>query len=394
MYLLYTPFFRTLCRLLALTLLFQSFHPAALPVPWKLHFSFDPVSLTLHFELGTLNFGPAPAYGQAIDPNLASTPETDLTDTFIINKAAELHHNPVEIFEFMKNEIGYEAYQGSLRGARGALWSKAGNALDQASLMIALLRASGVKARYVKGALSTAEAQDVIMSMFPPVLRIVGCPPADALKADPANDPKLLAEAKDHYWVEYGDSFTPADPTFPEASIGQTFTTAQSRFTEVSDNLRHKVTVRLKSEVRNLFSPLTAALSGSSFETVLDHEFITAALVGRPLSIGHFVNSNNYLGQTIVHTYSPYILVGQNDGNIEDDEIIRGTDFQEAFSSFGAFSTILTGLFLEMDVKSPDGKTETHERALVDRIGFAARQNGGTVVVGGGYKRAADSQYS
>lgn len=96
-------------------------------------------------------------YGQATDPLLASTPEVDLTDPFIVNKAAELNHDPTQIFAFMRDEIGYEAYQGSLRGARGTLWSKAGNALDQASLMIALLRASGIKARYVKGALGAAE---------------------------------------------------------------------------------------------------------------------------------------------------------------------------------------------------------------------------------------------
>ncbi len=381
-----TAAYKTLCRLLVFCFAFQSLHPAALGVPktfdLKIRIS-DAGSLTFDFWTLTfdLQFGPRPVYGQALDPNLASTPETDLTDTFIINKAAELNHDPAQIFAFMREEIGYEAYQGSLRGARGTLWSKAGNALDQASLMIALLRASSIKARYVKGTLATAEAQEVILSMFPLVLRIVGCPPADALKADPANDPKLLADAKEHYWVEYGDSFTPADPTFPDASLGQTFTSKQDDFTEVPDTLRHKVTVRLKAEHHNLFSALTTALSGSPFETVLNHEFITAALVGRPLSIGHFVNSENYFDVTITHTYSPYILVGENDGNIEDDEIIRGTDFQEVFGAFSAFSTALTGLFLEIDVKSPDGKVETHERALVDRVGYVVRQNGGTAAI-------------
>ncbi len=375
----HTLFFRTLCRLLIFCLAFQSLHPSALRVPWKLHLSFNPVSLTLNFELGTLNFGPSPVYGQVIDPNLASTPEADLSDPFIINKAAELNHDPVKIFTFMRDEIGYEAYQGSLRGARGTLWSKAGNALDQASLMIALLRASGVKARYVKGALGLAEAQEVIMSMFPPVLRIVGCPPADALKADPANDPKLLAEAKDHYWVEYGDSFTPADPSIPDAQIGQTFTTKESDFTEVPDNLRHKVTVRLKAELQSNFPS-----AEPDTKNVLNETFITAALVGKPLSVGHFVNSQPAGGlvfDTVTHTYSPYILIGQNDGDISDDPIIRGTDYQEVITNFPLGSQLLSGLFLEMDVKSPDGKVETHERALVDRIGFAARQNGGMVIV-------------
>ncbi len=52
--------------------------------------------------------------------------------------------------------IGYNSYTGSLRGARGTLWSSAGNALDVASLGVALLRASGIPAQYVAGTLSHA----------------------------------------------------------------------------------------------------------------------------------------------------------------------------------------------------------------------------------------------
>lgn len=381
-----TTAYKTLCRFLVFCFAFQSLHPSALHVPktfdLKIHLSEDGL-LTFHSPLFTFHLGVPPAYGQALDPNLASTPEADLTDTFIINKAAELNHDPAQIFAFMRDEIGYEAYQGSLRGARGTLWSNAGNALDQASLMIALLRASGVKARYAKGELGVAEAQDVILSMFPPVLRIVGCPPAAALKADPANDPKLLAEATDHYWVEYGDGFTPADPTFPDAQIGQTFADKQSDFTEAPDALRHKVTVRLKAEQ---YVEAAAAFGGQALEvqTVLNETFVTAALVGKPLSMGHFVNSSSAGGlvfSTVTHTYSPYILVGQNDDSLEDDRIVRGADYQEVLSNFPLGKQLLTGLFLEMAVTDANGNMELHERTLVDRIGFAARRNGGTATI-------------
>ncbi len=386
-----TASFRTICRLVLFCFTFATFQPTSLGVSktldLKLRIS-HAGALTLDFGPWTLDLGPSSVYGQAQDPLLAPTPEFDLEDPFIKQKAQELGNNPAQIFAFMRDEIGYEAYQGSLRGARGTLWSKAGNALDQASLMIALLRASGIKARYVKGTLGTSEAQIVILSMFPPVLRIVGCPPADALKADPANDPKLLAEAKEHYWVEYGNSFTPADPTFPDAQIGQTFTTKQSDFTEVPDNLRHKVTVRLKAEQR---SEAAVAFGGQELEVknVLNETFITASLVGKPLSVGHFVNSQPAGGlafSTVTHTYSPYILIGQNDSDISDDPIIRGTDYQEVITNFPLGNQLLTGLFLEMDVADANGKVETHERALVDRIGFAARQNGGmpTIDLSGG----------
>lgn len=51
--------------------------------------------------------------------------------------------------------MGYEAYAGSLRGARDVLWSQAGNSVDQASLLVALLRTSGVPTRYLHGTLDT-----------------------------------------------------------------------------------------------------------------------------------------------------------------------------------------------------------------------------------------------
>src|SRR5262249_2388636 len=150
-----------------------------------------------------------------------------------------------------------------------------------------------------------------------------------------------------------------ADPTIPEAQIGQTFTTKESDFTEVPDNLRHKVTVRLKAE-------LSSVLGGQYTTTQLEHTFITAEVAGKPLSVGHFVNAAAPSG-SITYTYSPYILIGQNDGDISDDPIIRGTDYQEFYSGILPISNLtLTGAFLEMDVVNPNGTAETYERALFD----------------------------
>lgn len=68
---------------------------------------------------------------------LAATPEIDLHDPFILAQAAQLDYDPSAIARYVTQEVGYEAYAGSLRGARGTLWSGAGNGLDQASLGIA-----------------------------------------------------------------------------------------------------------------------------------------------------------------------------------------------------------------------------------------------------------------
>ncbi|GAB4512556.1 MAG: hypothetical protein Tsb0026_16580 [Sulfuricaulis sp.] len=82
--------------------------------------------------------------------NLATSPEVQITQE-IKNLAEKLGYSPVKIYQYVYNEIAYEPYYGSLKGAIGTLVSGAGNATDQASLLIALLRASNIPARYVKG---------------------------------------------------------------------------------------------------------------------------------------------------------------------------------------------------------------------------------------------------
>ncbi|MGE0681464.1 MAG: PKD domain-containing protein [Candidatus Binatia bacterium] len=376
-----STWFRNICRLVLFLFTLAAFHPASLRVPWHLDISFDTETLTLNFELGTLNFGPPPAYGQLTDPNLAATPDADKDDSYIIEKAQELGNDPSLIFAFVRDEISYESYRGSLRGARGTLWSKAGNALDQASLLIALLRASGIPARYAQGTLATSDAQELILSMFPAPLRVVGCLDPGIEEADPANDPKLLDETREHYWVQFnaGNGFRDADPTFVGAAIGQTFTSLGGSFNEVPDNLRHTVTVRLK---RELTLPLTGlfGVPSQDIATVLNETFPTVTAVGKPLSIGHLVSRSGIgspLFTSITNVYSPYISVGDFDAPLDQLELVRGQDYQEVITNFPFGSQILTGLFLEVDLNGPDGFMESFTRTLADRIGFAIRQNGG-----------------
>lgn len=71
--------------------------------------------------------------------------------------ASALDYSPIRIFNWVYENIAYEPYYGSLKGAQATLISRAGNATDQASLLVALLRASNIPARYVKG---TIEVRD------------------------------------------------------------------------------------------------------------------------------------------------------------------------------------------------------------------------------------------
>ncbi|MBC2731947.1 DUF6531 domain-containing protein, partial [Thiobacillus sp.] len=97
---------------------------------------------------------PTPAEAQvcSYDPqkDLGENEEVQLNPE-IRALAEKLGYSPVKIFQYVTNEIAFEPYFGSLKGAQGTLVSKAGNATDQASLLIALLRASNIPARYVLG---------------------------------------------------------------------------------------------------------------------------------------------------------------------------------------------------------------------------------------------------
>ncbi|MBU2571885.1 MAG: hypothetical protein KJ725_18020, partial [Gammaproteobacteria bacterium] len=65
--------------------------------------------------------------------------------------AKQLKYSPARIFRYVSEEIDFEPYYGALKGANGTLHSGKGGSTDQASLLIALLRASNIPARYVKG---------------------------------------------------------------------------------------------------------------------------------------------------------------------------------------------------------------------------------------------------
>src|SRR5262249_11724592 len=155
-----------------------------------------------------------------------------------------------------------------------------------------LFRASGIPARYAHGTLPDPLAKQLILSMFPASSQTVGLIPAGTTVADPANDPQLLAETRDHYWLQFdtGSGFQDADSSgLPGGGIGTAFTPATSTFTEVADNLRHKVEVKLNAESYLQASAALGGTTGLSTRPVLDQVFNSVDLVGRPLTVGHLV---------------------------------------------------------------------------------------------------------
>ncbi|MGE3433873.1 MAG: transglutaminase domain-containing protein, partial [Ramlibacter sp.] len=109
--------------------------------------------------IGGIRFTYPPEPGQApTDADLAETGETRLTPA-IRAKAAELNHNPVAIHNWVRNTIDYVPTAGAIQSAQDTLDKRRGNATDTASLLIALLRASGIPARYQWGTIDVPAEQ-------------------------------------------------------------------------------------------------------------------------------------------------------------------------------------------------------------------------------------------
>ena len=120
----------------------------------------NPLASAGGFLLGLLLGGPlqaapsappaeAAACGYAA-ADLAASDDAQITAE-IQALAARLGYSPARIFDWVYNQVRFEPYFGSLKGSQGAYYTLAGNATDQASLLIALLRASKIPARYVQG---------------------------------------------------------------------------------------------------------------------------------------------------------------------------------------------------------------------------------------------------
>jgi RHS repeat-associated protein len=82
----------------------------------------------------------------------------------ILAQAKSLGYDYIRIYEFVRNNIRTQWYAGAMKGAVGTLRQKSGNDIDQASLLIALFRASGLPSRYVHGVVELP-IEDVMNSL-------------------------------------------------------------------------------------------------------------------------------------------------------------------------------------------------------------------------------------
>ncbi len=226
--------------------------------------------------------------------------------------ADRLGSDPAVMFHFVRDEIRYEPYTGVLRGALGTLLCRAGNSLDRSLLLAALLDKRGFKTQIASGQLTAQQAQILVSRLFesvkpvgsavptlgalaPDLMRALGVDKAkllgtaDMMQATGERQRKelvnyvdgetnllskllskagvnagvitpndqLLAEASDHYWVQYQNSdgqWVDLDSAFTDAEPGKAVVSATDIFApdSVPEALYHHLQISLTIRVMQI----------------------------------------------------------------------------------------------------------------------------------------------
>jgi transglutaminase-like putative cysteine protease len=143
--------------------------------------------------------------------DLAETIDVQLTPE-IRAKAQELEYKPVKIYEWVRNNVEFVPTWGSIQGAQMALLTKQGNAFDNASLLVALLRASGIHARYVTGTiqLPIEKVMNWAGGFTDPTAALDFMSSGGIPMKGLVSGGKIVAAQMEHVWVEAWINYNPS----------------------------------------------------------------------------------------------------------------------------------------------------------------------------------------
>lgn len=263
--------------------------------------------------------------------------QLDASQVDLDKLAFDLGGDANALVDWVRTNIAFEQYPGLLRGTRGTLIGRAGNALDTAFLLAHLLADAGYEVRIVRSTLPTAAAQTLVNQMMAPrpAIAPVGDeegltallvelgqafglsatesqaqveaalaeetaadPMVDAAEADAAfilstlddagvvlGDPgaldALVTEAEDYFWVQYrlnaGQRWQAAHPAFKDpAAAPKRLSVVETFLDDVPPELLHRIRIEVTIE-QKVDDQLTTAAIMPAWERPV------AALVGQPL---------------------------------------------------------------------------------------------------------------
>ena len=373
--------------------------------------------------------GAAPAVGVRV-PRVRG--QEAAPPSLVEDLAFELEFDIAKIAAFVAEEIRYEPYAGALRGPVGTIWAGAGNAVDQAQLLAALLDASLVPVRFAVGqAEATALGEQHALGlgrvgMSPVIDRVISAhlvaayPDADSsLIAGPTPPGVRIASSRDellseaagrvetmaerltgalrdagvaliagevtvpasevdrHVWVQYasGTDWVDLDPSLPEDALRTDASRAET-LDAIPDDWFHTITVRVSHD----------QTAGEGLERVvsLEHTVRSQDMTNGSLALLHLDGDEMTtlgfdLGAKLAGSQGSYAM------------ILAGTEFfyGAAPMTFGGQGGVLdvfedgAGLpegeaiaeFFDIEVRSPNDEPLVANRTIFDRV---ADQRGGS----------------
>lgn len=192
------------------------------------------------------------------DEDLEETEDVQITDGIRQLAVTQLNSDPLKIFLYVHNEIGYIPYGWSLQGSAMTLSTKYGNDYDQSSLLIALYRAAGIPARYMQAYVKVSPermanwvgADDNIMPFWISMLSNMIAMP------EWGNDGSLTDYGVIHCWVKaYVDgSWVELDPSFKEFKYYEQMDFSEEInpvLSDYSENIGSEEIIKINKQIKN-----------------------------------------------------------------------------------------------------------------------------------------------
>ena len=191
------------------------------------------------------------------------------------------------------------------------------------------------------------------------------------------------SESNAHYWVQVADgpSWIDLDTTLPKAERGKTLVSAAGTADAIPDELAHRVRIRIVAEeMIGGIGTRRDAVTWEGMSSDLINEPVAVMVMspddfnGVGLTINQAFSGNSSfipclaVGNTVSYATTPVVVGATGDSSVS------GVLNSAAATPAGvAADGELVGLWLNVDVISPGSDPVSIERALLDRVGFVAR---------------------
>jgi len=251
-------------------------------------------------SIGSLNGILSSAIVQTIPPptaaDLTSTIEVQFTPA-ILAKAAELNHNPVQIYNWVYNNIEYVPTYGSIQGADMCLQTMQCNDMDTASLLIALLRASNIPARYVYGTILlpidkimnwTGGFTDSMSSLE--IMAQGGIPITGEVAGG-----KIAAAKIEHVWVEAYVPYGNYRGTMRDSSI-KTWVPLDASYKQYTYTQGMNITQAVPFDTQSFINTITSTATinqAQGYVTNINSQYISQTIQSYTNQVANYISQRN-----------------------------------------------------------------------------------------------------